>query len=176
MESPQIKSVKGNCVSDALPASRPRRWKAIAAMSQNRVIGKNGGIPWNIPEDFKWVKQCTRDQVIAMGRNTFESIGRPLPHRTNIVITRSLTEIPGCVVLPSLDSLDSYQTDREIWIFGGAEIYRQALPSVTDLYLTVVKQEVEGDTFFPPFEERFDLKEILRSGEQFEIRHYVAKN
>src|SRR5690606_7075982 len=114
---------------DSLPEPTPDLirqldWKAIAAMSANRAIGNNSQIPWNIPEDFKWVKQCTSGQAIAMGRKTYESIGRPLPGRTNIVLARNPSPIDGCILLPGLQELFSYKTDRQMWIFGGAEIYR----------------------------------------------------
>jgi dihydrofolate reductase len=95
------------------------KWKAIAAMSENRVIGNANKIPWHLPEDFKWVKACTQGQAIAMGRKTFESMGRPLPKRENIVISRTATEIPGCTVLPSLEALEQYETEADVWIFGG---------------------------------------------------------
>ena len=156
------------------PCKKP--WKAIAAMAENRVIGNRGAIPWNLPEDFKWVKASTRSQVIAMGRKTFESIGRPLPHRENVVIARSQTAIPGCVVLPSLEALLDYKTDRDVWIFGGAEIYRQAFPHVRELFLTVVYGNFEGDAFFPPFETLFEEPEVIRKEAAFEIRRYQAKS
>ncbi|MFW6353672.1 MAG: dihydrofolate reductase [Verrucomicrobiota bacterium] len=159
-----------------MPAASPSRpWKAIAAMARNRVIGHQGGIPWDLPEDFKWVKQCTRGEAIAMGRKTYESMGGPLPKRQNIVITRSATEIPGCVVLPSLEALEGFTAEGEVWIFGGAEIYRQAMDRVHTLYLTLVKMEPAGDTFFPPFEDQFTLAEVLRDTPEFEIRRYEAK-
>lgn len=149
-----------------------RPWKAIAAMAENRVIGDHGRIPWNLPEDFQWVKQCTQGKAIAMGRKTFESIGRPLPRRENIVITRTTSEISGCTILPSLDALRNYPTDREIWIFGGAEIYRQALPFVNELFLTVVRGTYPGDALFPNFEHLFAPPEVIRREEKFEIRRY----
>lgn len=152
-----------------------RPWKAIAAMSENRVIGLNNQLPWNIPEDFKWVKACTKGQAIAMGRKTFESMGRPLPNRENIVISRSATDIPGCLVLSSLEALEAYETDREIWIFGGAEIYAQALPRIGELYLTLVKGTFEGDAFFPPFEDQFVLAETIREESDFKILKYVPQ-
>lgn len=155
------------------PSEKP--WKAIAAIAENRIIGNRGAIPWNLPEDFKWVKASTRDQVIAMGRKTFESIGRPLPHRENVVITRSRDAIPGCVVISSLQKLLEYKTDRDIWIFGGAEIYRQAFPYVRELFLTVVYGNFEGDAYFPPFEAFFDPPQVIRQEAAFEIRHYQAK-
>jgi dihydrofolate reductase len=148
-------------------------WKAIAAMSENRVIGNRNQIPWHLPEDFKWVKACTSGQAIAMGRNTFESMGRPLPNRDNIVISRTVTAIPGCIVLPSLEALEAYQTDKEIWIFGGAQIYAAALDRIGELYLTVVKGSFEGDTFFPPFEDQFTLDSVIREEPEFRILKYV---
>ncbi|MEX0330854.1 MAG: dihydrofolate reductase [Puniceicoccaceae bacterium] len=155
------------------PANRP--WKAIAAMSENRVIGADNKIPWHLPEDFKWVKACTQGKAIAMGRKTFESMGRPLPNRENIVISRSVTEIPGCVVLPSLQALEAYETDREIWIFGGAQIYAAALERIGELYLTVVKGTYEGDAFFPPFEDQFGEPETIRETPEFRILKYTHK-
>lgn len=156
--------------------SGERPWKAIAAMARNRVIGQGNRIPWHLPEDFKWVKQCTRGQTIAMGRKTFESMGRPLPDRENIVISRSVDAIPGCHVLPSLEALRDYPARGEVWIFGGAEIYRAAMDRVSDLFLTIVKREPEGDTWFPPFEKAFSLVERLRDTPEFEIRHYRARS
>lgn len=153
-----------------------RPWKAIAAMSANRVIGNKGKIPWHLAEDFKWVKQCTQGQVIAMGRKTFESMGRPLPNRENIVISRTAETIPGCLVLASLEALESHLTDREIWIFGGAQIYQAALDRIDELYLTVVNGTFEGDAFFPPFEDQFDPPEVIRETPEFRILKYKHKD
>lgn len=147
-------------------------WKAIAAMSLNRVIGHQGNIPWHLPEDFRWVKECTSGQVIAMGRKTLESMGRPLPNRTNVVLSRKDFNHPGCVHLRSFDELEQYPTDKTVWIFGGAEIYRQSLPKTAEIYLTVVKREVEGDAFFPPFEDQFHRLDNIKETPEFEIRHY----
>ena len=158
-----------------MPEFVERPWKAIAAMAENRVIGRSNTLPWHLPEDFQWVKACTRGKSIAMGRKTFESIGRPLPGRENIVISRSLQSIPGCLVLPSLQALLDDPAEREVWIFGGAEIYRQALPHVADLYLTVVYGQPEGDAWFPPFEDAFLLSSTVKRAEAFEIRHYTAR-
>lgn len=151
---------------------RKLNWKAIAAMAQNRVIGHKGQLPWHIPEDFKWVKDCTKDQAIAMGRKTFDALGRPLPNRLNLVLSRRPFEHPDCVHLPSVEALESYETEREVWIFGGAEIYRQSLPLTAELYLTVVRGDYEGDAFFPPFEELFDFVETVREEPDFDILHY----
>ncbi len=148
-------------------------YKAIAAMSLNRVIGCGNKIPWHIPEDFKWVKENTLGHVIVMGRKTFESIGRPLPRRENIVLSQQTLKIPGVTIIHNLNELEGIESEKEIWILGGAEIYRQTLPHCSDLYLSVIKREVEGDTFFPPFEDTFDLKEIIREELDFRIEHYV---
>ena len=153
-----------------------RPWKAIAAMSENRVIGNANKIPWHLPEDFKWVKACTQGQAIAMGRLTFESMGRPLPNRENIVISRTTREIPGCTVLPSLDALEEHETDADIWIFGGAQIYAAAMDRVQELYLTVVKGTFEGDAFFPPFEDQFREPETIRETPEFRILKYIHKD
>jgi dihydrofolate reductase len=151
-----------------------RPWKAIAAMAENRVIGRDNQLPWNIPEDLQWLKQCTRGQAIAMGRATYESMGKPLPGRENIVISRTLKSLQGCVVLPSLDALLQYESSRsQTWIFGGAQIYAAALDHIHELMLTVVKGSYEGDTFFPPFEDRFRLAEVVREHPQFRILRYV---
>lgn len=150
-------------------------FKAIAAMSENRVIGQGNTIPWHLPEDFKWFKQTTTGHVIVMGRKTYESIGRLLPNRTTIILSRSDFTVPGAIMLKDLAALQPATDGRETFICGGAEIYRQALPLCSDLYLTLVKRTVEGDAFFPPFEEEFELVETVRDTPEFAIRHYRRK-
>ena len=150
-------------------------FKAIAAMSLNRVIGSHNKIPWHLPEDFKWFKQMTTGHVIVMGRKTYESIGKPLPNRTTVVITRNQAGIPGVEIIPDLDRLDPQGPllrGREVFVCGGAEIYRQMLPRCSDLYLTLVKRVVEGDTFFPEFESRFSLVAEVMDRPDFKILHY----
>lgn len=148
-------------------------WSAIAALSENRVIGVANRLPWHLPEDLKFFRERTRGQVVVMGRKTYESIGKPLPQRENIVISRQSLSLPGCTVLPSLEALASYGTPKTIWIIGGAQIYAQALPRVGDLYLTWVKRVIpDGDAFFPPFEEDFVLVETLLETPEMAIRHY----
>lgn len=153
-------------------------FKAIAAMSLNRVIGAGNRLPWHLPEDFRWFKRMTTGQVIVMGRKTFESIGRPLPNRTTVVLTRAGAPIPGVRVVADLGQLDAADpafAGREIFICGGAQIYQQALPRCSDLYLTLVLREVEGDTFFPPFEDRFALAGEVLAHPEFRILHYQAR-
>jgi dihydrofolate reductase len=146
--------------------------KAIAAMSENRVIGSQGRIPWRLPDDFKWFKKRTMGQVLVMGRKTFESIGRPLPGRETIVLTRKLEIVPGARLAGNLDELDPAREEREMFICGGAEIYAQALPRCSDLYLTLVKRVVEGDAFFPAFEDVFEPVEVIDDQPDFRIVHY----
>jgi len=144
-------------------------------MSLNRVIGRGNSIPWHLPEDFKWFKKMTTGHVIVMGRKTFQSIGKPLPNRTTIVLTRSGEPIPGVLTVSSLDQIDPKAlglAGRDIFICGGAEVYAQALPLCSDLYLTLVKRTVDGDTFFPPFEDLFELTESLSETPELKVLHY----
>jgi dihydrofolate reductase len=149
-----------------------KHFKAIAAMSLNRVIGLGNQIPWHLPEDFKWFKQMTTGQVIVMGRKTFESIGKPLPNRETVVLSRSHFQHPGVRTISDLGQIDLVNEARQVFICGGAQIYEQALPLCSDLYLTLVKREVEGDALFPRFEDRFSLVEELRDTPEFKILHY----
>ena len=144
-------------------------------MALNRVIGRDNTIPWHLPEDFKWFKKMTTGQVVVMGRKTFHSIGKPLPNRTTVVLTRSPGPIPGVITISDLDRLDRNAppfSGHDIFICGGAQVYAQALPLCSDLYLTVVQQTLEGDTFFPPFEDQFKLAETIADCPGFRILHY----
>jgi dihydrofolate reductase len=212
-----------------------KHYKAIAAMSLNRVIGRGNQIPWRLPEDFRWFKQMTTGRVVVMGRRTFESLPGPLPNRQTIVLTRdprrfieayagrlgaspvpwprrrrrqeadreesaSLRRRLRCVagelapeehatfgklgttaglpagtrlfVCGSLDEVDPACFTTDVFICGGAGLYQQALPRCSDLYLTLVKREVEGDTFLPVFEDRFELSATVRQTPEFDILHY----
>jgi len=188
-------------------------FKAIAAMSLNRVIGAGNEIPWHLPEDFKWFKQVTMGNVVVMGRKTFESIGKPLPNRTNMILTRhpqrliksqpeiygafrewrggkylkqpyqfGFNKLPGkgrreVVLFRSLGRLDPGEFPNDIFICGGAQLYEQALPLCSDLYLTLVLRDVAGgDAFFPPFEDKFELVATLREEPEFKILHYRHRN
>ena len=153
-----------------------KHFKAIAAMSLNRVIGSGGKIPWHLPDDFRWFKQTTIGHVLVMGRKTFESIGKALPNRETIVLSRAGFAHPGVRTITSLGEFDLANEARKIFICGGADIYAQTLPLCSDLFLTVVKREVEGDAFFPSFEEMFRLEKILLEHPEFEVRHYRNKN
>jgi dihydrofolate reductase len=146
-------------------------FQAIAAMSENRVIGSNNQIPWHLPEDFKFFKSTTMGHVLLMGRKTFESIGRPLPGRTTIVLSRSGFTHDGVQSIASLDELTP-PGDVTVFVCGGADVYRQLLPRCSDLYLTHVKKTVEGDAFFPPYEDLFEPVETLQDNDAFRIVHY----
>ena len=141
-------------------------------MSLNRVIGNGNKIPWHLPEDFKWFKKMTTGNIIVMGRKTFESIGKPLPNRTTIVLSRSGFSYPGVQTIADLTGLHPENESGDIFICGGAQIYAQALPLCSDLYLTLVKRTVEGDAFFPPFEDQFEPVEEIMNTLEFTIAHY----
>lgn len=147
-------------------------FKAIAAMSLNRVIGNGNQIPWHLPEDFKWFKATTIGHVIVMGRKTFESIGKPLPNRETIVLSRSAWSHPGVKTISSLDELPALASDKQVFICGGAQIYEQTLLRCAELFLTLVKREVAGDAFFPKFEDRFEQVEEIRDTPEFKILRY----
>lgn len=149
------------------------RISLIAALSENRVIGNGGKIPWHLRDDFRRFKERTLGHAIIMGRKTHESIGRPLPGRTNIVITRDTNrDIPGCVVAGSLDeALEkaiSIESD-EIFVIGGGQVYAEALPKTERLYLTLVHAIMDGDAFFPEYAGIFG--KVVES-EQFEEAGY----
>ncbi|GEC91471.1 dihydrofolate reductase [Brevibacillus brevis] len=122
----------------------------IVAYARNQVIGKDGDMPWHLPADLKNVKELTTGKTIVMGRKTFESIGKPLPNRKNVVLTRSQDFHP--------EGVDVVHTKKEVLamgdviIFGGSEIYRQFLDVVDRLYITEIDLETEGDTFFPAWD------------------------
>jgi len=155
--------------------SQTQTYKAIAAMAENRVIGNGGEIPWHLPEDFKWFKKITMGDILVMGRKTYESIGRPLPGRDTYVLSRQPREIPGVHSFTDLAVLDQLKTDKTIWIAGGAEIYSLMLPRCGELYLSRVHRTVDGDTYFPPFEQDFELAETIASHPEFSIERWRRK-
>ena len=141
----------------------------IVAMAKNHVIGINNNLPWHLSEDLKYFKRVTMGKPIIMGRKTFESIGRPLPGRTNIVITRNKNyQAEGIKVVHSLktamelcNSIAVIDGGDEAMVIGGAELYTEALPLADYLYLTEVHADVQGDAYFPEFN-RNDWQEIAR--------------
>lgn len=123
----------------------------IAAMDRNRVIGMNNKMPWHLPADLKHFKRVTVGKPIVMGRNTYDSLGRPLPGRLNIVLSRQADlRIEGCEVVSSVeDALKLAGDVDEVMIIGGANLYRQTIDLADKLYLTYIDEKFEGDTFFP---------------------------
>jgi dihydrofolate reductase len=147
---------------------------AIAAMAENRAIGSGNALPWHLPEDLKFFRESTRGKTLLMGRKTYASIGRPLPNRRTIVLSRSATPIPGVEVITDLSALAGLlPTTSELWICGGAEIYALTLPWWDELFLSRVKRTVEGDAFFPRFEHRLILADELRDTKDFSLVRYV---
>jgi len=149
--------------------------KAIVAMAENRVIGNAGTIPWHLPEDFKFFKATTMGHAILMGRKTYESIGKPLPGRENIVLSRTMPETPGITIIRSLDELkepEFTQGGRDLFVIGGEEIYRLLLPKVQELYVTKVLRTIEGDTRFPEFESDFDAGTKVLETNDFSVWKY----
>jgi dihydrofolate reductase len=148
--------------------------KAIVAMTRDRVIGKNNKIPWRLPGEQKWFKEVTMGHPILMGRKTFQSIGRPLPGRRNLVVTRA-GNFAAVEVIRDLEVFDPalYQTHgKEICVIGGAEIYEALLDRCDTIYATIVKEEYPGDAYFPEFESRFEIIERIRETPDYDILHY----
>jgi len=123
----------------------------IAAMANDRVIGKDNQMPWHLPADFNWFKRCTMGKPVVMGRKTYESIGRPLPGRQNIVISRDKNlSIEGVDVVASIEqAIEKAGNVEEVMIIGGGSIYEACLPKADRLYVTFIDAELEGDTRFP---------------------------
>lgn len=149
--------------------------KAVVAMASNRVIGKDGGLPWRLKEDLKWFKKMTIGHPILMGRRTMDSIVHPLPKRRNIVISRQLVTAPEGFELAAscTQALDMLGEETEASIIGGAQIYRAMIPLCNEVLLSYVFHPYEGDTTLPEFESQFEMVEIIYHDEDFELRRYV---
>lgn len=124
----------------------------LVAASENNVIGKRNAIPWKLPADMRYFRKLTTGNVVIMGRKTFDSIGKPLPDRANVIVTRQTDmKVPGAFVAHSLrDALEKGRASgRDVFIIGGEEIYKQALPYVDRIYLTRIHAHIDGDAYFP---------------------------
>lgn len=143
-------------------------------MTPERVIGREGKLPWHLPEDLAFFKRTTSGYPIVMGRKTFESIGRPLPKRRNIVLTRDPDwSAAGVEVIHAPQKLDTLPgLDGRVFIIGGSEIYATFLETLDDLLVSHVFEKHPGDTWLPEFETRFPKQELLESHESFEVRRY----
>lgn len=126
----------------------------VAAIAKNRVIGKNNRLPWRLPRDMQHFREVTTGKPVIMGRKTFESIGKALPGRKNIILTRdSNFRAEGCVVVHSVEeALAAAEGTQEIMVIGGAEIYKAFLPRAERMYLTEIHADFEGDTYFPEYD------------------------
>ena len=144
-------------------------------MAENRVIGHAGTIPWHLPEDFKFFKATTIGHAILMGRKTYESIGKPLPGRENIILSRTMPETYGVTVIRSLDDLIEPTDGKDLFVIGGEEIYRLLLPRVQELYVTKVPRTIEGDTHFPNFESQFDTGTKVLETNDFTVWKFARK-
>ncbi len=145
----------------------PPHVSILVAMAKNRVIGRNNALPWQLPPDLKRFKELTMGHHIVMGRKTYESIGRPLPGRTSVIITRQPDyQVPGAIVVASIDQAlkvcsEGKEVDQEIFVIGGAQIYRQSLGLCQRIYITEIQQEFDGDTLFPELNQQ-EWREISR--------------
>ena len=141
----------------------------IAVMTPNRVLGKAGKLPWQMPEDLAHFKRATTGHAVIMGRVTYDSVGTPLPKRRNIIISRDpALQRPGAEVAPTLERAIALarQTDPDPFIIGGAQIYAEALPLATRMILTYLDHEYEGDAFFPAFDAGEWIEEDRRRGDR----------
>ena len=148
----------------------------IVAVSQNGIIGSNNTLPWHLPSDLKYFKQTTMGRPIIYGRRTYESIGRPLPGRTNILITSKKDyAAPGCIIVTNFtDAVSATGDAEEVFVIGGEMVYREALFFADKIYVTIVDTYISGDASFPPIPAEF----LLRSEtgwEQFEKDEYRTK-
>ena len=138
----------------------------IVAIAENGVIGDKNALLWNIKEDMRRFRTTTTGHPVVMGRKTYESIGRPLPKRTNVVITRGNSEFEGCLVAHSLEeAVAMFPAEEEVFIIGGGQIYAEALPLADRMYLTIVEHDYEGDTKFPAWDRS---AWVLRTSERHE--------
>lgn len=141
-------------------------------MAENRVIGHRNRIPWHLPEDFHWFKQTTLGGTLLMGRRTFESIGRALPGRRTVVLSRAGFHHPDVVMLADVQDLGRLPPHGPVFVCGGEMVYAALLPLCAELLLTRVKRKVEGDARFPSFEDQFQHAEVLRDTPDFTIERW----
>lgn len=153
---------------------------AIAALSKNKVIGKDNDLPWRLPDDMKFFMQTTKGHHVVMGRRNYDSLHekyKPLPERTNIVITRQTNFVaPGCIVLHAVEpalEIAKKNSEQECFIIGGAEIYKLAMPHTTRLYMTEIDAVIDGDTYFPDIR-KDEWKEVSRKHHPADERHAYA--
>jgi dihydrofolate reductase len=147
---------------------------AIVAMSENRAIAFEGKMPWHLPLEYRWFKHKTMGSAMIMGRKTCESIGRTLPGRVSLVLSRQAGECLGAKCYPTIDQLAAdLPADKPAWVVGGAEIYRQLLPRCTFLYLSRIKKITPGDVFLPAFEDQFAPDQVIHENDDFRVERWL---
>jgi dihydrofolate reductase len=147
---------------------------AVVATSENHAIGKDNKLLWYLPADLKHFKQITTGHTVIMGRKTYDSVGKPLPNRRNIIITRQAIEIPGCEVVNSIQAaLALCKDEPEVFIVGGADIYKQAMHLTNRIYLSIVHKQFEADSFFPEIN-KDEWKEVSREDYQPDEKNLYA--
>jgi dihydrofolate reductase len=145
----------------------------VAAIARNQVIGQHGQMPWHLPADLAYFKQLTLGHSVVMGRKTFESIGKPLPNRENVIITKNMGyQKEGCLILHSMDEACAFCAGRETFIIGGAQIYQEFFSYADRLYITFIDEVFSGDSFFPEFDEKRWRLVSKTKGEQNEQNPY----
>ena len=146
----------------------------IAAMGKNRIIGKDNSLPWKLPEDMKRFKELTQGKPVVMGRKTFESIGKPLPNRKNIILTNDKNyKKEGCIIVHSVqEALIPSKGDKEIMVIGGEQIFKEFLPIANRMYLTFIDENFEGDAYFPEYNKN-EWKEIKKEEHKNEKYKFV---
>jgi dihydrofolate reductase len=178
--------------------------RAIAAMSRNRVIGRGDAIPWRIPDELRWFRRTTLGHAVVMGRRTFESLPRPLDGRVNVVLTRDperlrasdpryahavvgagaerapeVTPVPPGVtevrLVSGIEPLERAGLAADAWLAGGAQVYARFLLDCSELFLTVIDRDVDGDVTFPPFEHLFDPAGVIAEFPEFRVQRWVRR-
>src|SRR6185437_12404078 len=145
----------------------------VVAISENHVIGKDNQLLWYMPNDLKHFKDITTGHTVIMGRKTYDSVGKPLPRRRNIIITRKPITIEGCEVVNSIEAAMALCADEpEIFIVGGAEIYKQSIKLTDRIYLTIIHKKFDGDSFFPEIDMQ-EWKEVSREDHQADDRNPI---
>lgn len=162
-----------------MSADRPRL-ALVWAMARNRTIGRNNTLPWRLPADLAHFKALTTGHPVLMGRKTYESLGRPLPNRTNIIVSRNPQfQVPGCLTAHSLDQALAMAvraaagSNPQVFVIGGEQLYRQTLARADRLYITIVEADVEGDAWFPEFDWQ-EWRELERRSHPADARNSHA--
>lgn len=164
-------------MSNAVVKPTGCRLSAVVAMTDERVIGRAGALPWHLPEDLQFFKKTTLNHPILMGRGTFDSIGKALPKRQNIILTHDRSfRAAGCEIIHDLAELETLKLiDPKIFVLGGGQIYDLVLPILDELIVTHVHGNHAGDTFFPSFDDKFEIAETLHTQAHFHVMRYLPR-